>query len=60
MDTREKDIEKLKDYKYGFTTDIENIKAPKGLNEEALKFLKKKGFYKQLNFSLEKILKRLK
>ena len=30
MDTREKDIEKLKDYKYGFTTDIENIKAPKG------------------------------
>ena len=34
MDTREKDIEKLKDYKYGFTTDIENIKAPKGLNEE--------------------------
>jgi len=29
MDTREKDIEKLKEYKYGFTTDIENIKAPK-------------------------------
>ena len=25
MDTREKDIEKLKDYKYGFSTDIENI-----------------------------------
>ena len=24
MDTREKDIEKLKDYKYGFSTDIEN------------------------------------
>ena len=34
--------------------------TPKGLNEEALKFLKKNGFYKQLNFSLEKILKRLK
>ena len=33
MDTREKDIEKLKDYKYGFTTDIENIRAPKGLND---------------------------
>ena len=32
MDTREKDIEKLKDYKYGFSTDIENIRAPKGLN----------------------------
>ena len=27
MDTREKDIENLKDYKYGFTTDIENIRA---------------------------------
>ena len=26
----EKDIEKLKDYKYGFTTDIESFKAPKG------------------------------
>ena len=36
MDTRQKDIEKLKDYKYGFSTDIENIKAPKGLNEEVL------------------------
>ena len=36
MDTREKDIEKLKDYKYGFTTDIENIKAPKGLNEDVI------------------------
>ena len=28
---REKELEKLKDYKYGFTTDIENIRAPKGL-----------------------------
>mgnify|MGYP001180526844 CR=1 FL=1 len=35
---REKEIEKLKDYKYGFTTDIENYKAPKGLNEEVIKF----------------------
>ena len=26
---REKELEKLKDYKYGFTTDIENIRAPK-------------------------------
>ena len=34
MDTREKDIENLKDYKYGFSTDIENTKAPKGLNED--------------------------
>ena len=36
MDTREKDIENLKDYKYGFTTDIENIRAPKGLNEDVI------------------------
>ena len=39
MDTRQKDIEKLKDYKYGFSTDIENIKAPKGLNEDVIKFI---------------------
>ncbi len=39
MDTREKDIENLKDYKYGFTTDIENIRAPKGLNEDVIKFI---------------------
>ena len=39
MDTREKNIEKLKDYKYGFTTDIENIRAPKGLNEDVIKFI---------------------
>ena len=39
---------------------VRSSQTPKGLNEEALKFLKKNGFYKQLNFSLEKILKRLK
>ena len=39
MDTREKDLENLKDYKYGFTTDIENIRAPKGLNEDVIKFI---------------------
>ena len=39
---------------------VKTSQTPKGLNEEALKFLKKKGFYKQINFSLEKILKRLK
>ena len=39
MDTREKDIENLKDYKYGFTTDIENIKAPKGLKKDVIKFI---------------------
>ena len=39
---REKEIEKLKDYKYGFSTDIENIKAPKGLNEGVIRFISKK------------------
>ena len=39
MDAREKEIEKLKDYKYGFSTDIESITAPKGLNEEVIKFI---------------------
>ena len=29
---RDKQIEDLKDYKYGFSTDIESFKAPKGLN----------------------------
>ena len=38
---RQKEIEKLKDYKYGFSTDIENVKAPKGLNEEVIKFISK-------------------
>ena len=28
-----------KEYKYGFTTDIESIRAPKGLNEEVIKFI---------------------
>jgi Fe-S cluster assembly protein SufB len=39
MDTREKDIEKLKDYKYGFSTDIESTRAPKGLNEDVIRFI---------------------
>ena len=41
MDNRQKEIDNLKDYKYGFSTDIENIKAPKGLNEEVIKFISK-------------------
>ena len=36
---REKEIERIKEYKYGFSTDIENIKAPKGLNKEVIKFI---------------------
>ena len=39
---------------------VKTSQTPKGLNEQTLKYLKKKGFYKQLNVSLEKILKRLK
>ena len=36
---REKEIDKLKEYKYGFTTDIENIQSPKGLSENTIKFI---------------------
>ena len=36
---KEKELEKIKEYKYGFSTDIENIKAPKGLNKEVIKFI---------------------
>ena len=36
---REKELNILKDYKYGFTTDIENVKAPKGLNEEVIRVI---------------------
>ena len=39
IDKREQEIEKLKKYKYGFTTDIESIRAPKGLNEEVIRFI---------------------
>ena len=39
MDNRQKEIDNLKDYKYGFTTDIENTKAPKGLNEDVIRFI---------------------
>jgi len=36
---REKEIENLKKYKYGFKTEIENIKSPKGLNKDTIKFI---------------------
>ena len=32
-------IDKNKEYKYGFTTDIESIKAPRGLSENTIKFI---------------------
>jgi len=38
---RVKDIEVDK-YKYGFTTDIESVKAPKGLNEDIIRFISEK------------------
>jgi Fe-S cluster assembly protein SufB len=36
---REKEIEKIKEYKYGFSTNIESVRAPKGLNKEVIKFI---------------------
>ena len=36
---REKELEKIKEYKYGFSTDIESIRAPKGLSKEVIKFI---------------------
>ena len=36
---RQEELQKAKEYKYGFTTDIESIRAPKGLNEEVIKFI---------------------
>ena len=36
---KNQDINIDKEYKYGFTTDIESIRAPKGLNEDTIKFI---------------------
>jgi Fe-S cluster assembly protein SufB len=36
---KQQELEKAKEYKYGFTTDIESVRAPKGLNEEVIKFI---------------------
>ena len=30
---------KKQEYKYGFTTEIENFKAPKGLSEKTIRFI---------------------
>ena len=38
---REKEIEKIKEYKYGFSTNIENVRAPKGLDKKVIKFISK-------------------
>ena len=44
MTTKEtlKIVEKASEYKYGFTTDIEQELAPKGLNDDIVKFISKK------------------
>ena len=47
---KSKDLKKL----------VKESQTPKGLNEQSLKELKKYGFYKALNRTSEKILKRLK
>ena len=36
---KEIDVDK---YKYGFTTDIESVKAPKGLNEDIVQYISAK------------------
>ena len=33
------DLKNTKEYKYGFTTEVENIRSPKGLNEDTIKFI---------------------
>ena len=38
---KQQELEKNKEYKYGFITDIESVRAPKGLNEEVIKFISK-------------------
>jgi len=38
---KQQELEKAKEYKYGFTTDIESVRAPKGLNVEVIKFISK-------------------
>ena len=45
----------LETYKYGFTTDIESVKAPKGLSEDTVRFIsaKKEEPEWMLNWRLE-------
>ena len=38
---KQQELEKSKEYKYGFVTDIESVKAPKGLSEEVIRFISK-------------------
>ena len=36
------DLKNNQEYKYGFTTDVENIRSPKGLNEDVIRFISNK------------------
>ena len=38
---KQQELEQSKEYKYGFVTDIESVRAPKGLNEGVIKFISK-------------------
>lgn len=42
LETRKKVEEVAGEYKYGFVTDIEMVKAPKGLNEDVIRFISAK------------------
>ncbi|MBT5187132.1 MAG: Fe-S cluster assembly protein SufB [Kordiimonadaceae bacterium] len=42
LETRQTVEEVAGDYKYGFVTDIETVKAPKGLNEDVIRFISAK------------------
>ena len=55
MDNRQKEIDNLKDYKYGFTTDIETDIIDKGLNEDVIRIIsaKKNEPEFMLNFRLD-------
>ena len=38
---KQQNLAQNKEYKYGFTTDIESVRAPKGLNEGVIRFISK-------------------
>ena len=38
---KQQDLEKTKEYKNGFVTEIESVKAPRGLNEDVIRFISK-------------------
>ena len=38
---KNQNINTNQEYKYGFTTDVESIRAPKGLSENSIKFISK-------------------